>query len=111
PTPSPSSTPNGACAGSGSSSNAPARPAPWRPPPTRTSRTCALPGLDPAGLAARAVVLEHVAEQRALLDGVVQRDMRMRQRIEPVPGHVLLGTGAVVRSKLGHRERLHVERG
>ena len=37
-------------------------------------------------LVRREVGLKHVAEQSSLLDGIVERHMRMRHGIEPPPG-------------------------
>ncbi|CDH43755.1 hypothetical protein BN874_1300006 [Candidatus Contendobacter odensis Run_B_J11] len=42
------------------------------------------------------IFTKHVAEQSALLNSVVKSDVSMRQRIEPVLGHVALGALAIV---------------
>src|SRR5205807_2452903 len=53
---------------------------------------------------------EHVAEQRPLFDGVVQRLVRVRQRVEPARRHVALHRLAILLLEQHHRERLHVQR-
>ena len=42
------------------------------------------------------VLRQHVAKEGALLDGVVESDVRVRVLIEPVPGHSVLGAFAIV---------------
>src|SRR5205085_1130140 len=68
----------------------------------RASRSAA--GTEPA-----LVLGEHVAEERALRDGVVERLVRVGQVVEPVARHVALDRAEEVAARQGHREGLDVE--
>ena len=56
-----------------------------------------------------AVLFQHIAEQRALLDRVVERNVGVRQHVEPVFRHTALGAVAVAGIQDRHGKRLHVE--
>src|SRR6266699_112668 len=55
------------------------------------------------------VLGQHVAEQRSLLDRVIERDVRVRQIVEPALRHVPLDGLAIFAFEPGHRVGLHIE--
>lgn len=50
---------------------------------------------------------QHVTEERPLLDRVIERDMRVRNAVEPAPRHVALRRLAIVGAQQTHREPAH----
>jgi len=58
----------------------------------------------------RAIGSQHIAEQSPLLDGVVERHMGMRDRIEPFRGHRPLPAHAVRLAHQRHRIGLDIDR-
>src|SRR5437763_12648541 len=56
------------------------------------------------------VFREHVAEERALGDGVVESLVRVGEVVEPVAGHVAFDCVEEVSAREGHCEGLDVER-
>ncbi|MFM2328217.1 MAG: hypothetical protein RLZZ494_320 [Pseudomonadota bacterium] len=52
---------------------------------------------------------QHVAEQRPLLDGIVQRDVGVGVWVEPIAGHVAFGAVAVAGFEQGHGVGFHVQ--
>jgi hypothetical protein len=49
------------------------------------------------------VLGKHIAEQRALIDGVVEGDVGMGRRVEPMCGHAAFCANAIERRNQGFR--------
>ena len=57
------------------------------------------------------ILNKHIAEQRTLFDGVVEGDMGMGMRVEPMFGHAAFGAFAIVLFQQGHGVGFDIEGG
>jgi hypothetical protein len=71
-----------------------------------SSRTTGRFALGPADILGK-----HIAKQRTLFDGVVEGDVGMGMRVEPMFGHAAFGAAAIVLLQQGHRVGFDIEGG
>ena len=57
------------------------------------------------------ILSKHIAEQRTLFDGVVEGDVGMRMRVEPMFGHSAFSAFAIVLFQQGHGVGFDIEGG
>ena len=64
-----------------------------------------------ADLGLAEILNKHIAEQRTLFDGVVERNVRMGMRVEPMFGHAAFSALAIILFQYRHGVGFDVESG
>ena len=78
--------------------------------PTETAGRRVLPCFN-TRLGLAEILNKHIAEQRTLFDGVVEGDVGMGMRVEPMFGHAAFSAFAIVRFQQGHGAGFDIDGG